>query len=402
MKKILLATTILSMSAGFAAADVAVSGSARMGIVSTDSSSTFSSRVRMTLTGSGTTDGGLAFGGSFGVHDNQGANAGSAGSTFISGAFGKISMGDVASGDAAAVGQLGSVGYTGLGSTNSINYAADGFDGFELFKTKATAASYTNGVLTPASGLTEDFVDAPAGAKVLYTYAANGLSLNVSSAQLTDGGSTAYGVGAAYNTGALTVALGYGNTDVTLNNVATNTTATPSTNVQAVVGLDGFEGSVTDTSVSATYVMGATSVKAIYQQKELDVTRAATVAASATSTAAAVPYTAAASTHTLSATSMGLSVAHKIDALTLKAFTVSTTLDTTLSTTDATVSRNGIGASYDLGGGATFDVGYVNVDTPALSKFTEGTGANAHTIASRGKLSTTSSNSFDVGVNFSF
>jgi hypothetical protein len=143
--------------------------------------------------------------------------------------------------------------------------------------------------------------------------------------------------------------------------------------------------------------MGATSVKAIYQQKELDVTRAATVAATVSSVVT-VPYTAAASTHTLSATSMGMSVAHKIDALTLKAFTVNTTLDTTLSTTDATVSRSGIGASYDLGGGATFDVGYVNVDTPALSAHTASNGA----ITARGKLSTTSYNAFDVGVNFSF
>jgi outer membrane protein OmpU len=366
-----------------------------MGIKSTDSVSTFSSRVRMTLTGSGTTDGGLAFGGSFGVHDNQGANAGSAGSTFISGAFGKISMGDVASGDSAAVGQLGSVGYTGLGSTNSINYAADGFDGFGLTGDLAVAGSWSAYNATYNAGApAKDNVDDAGGAKVLYTYAANGLSLNVSSAQLTDGGASAYGVGAAYTTGALTVALGYGKTDITLNDIKTyvaddNGTATGA--AAAAFQLDGFAGDVTDTSVSATYVMGATSVKAIYQQKELDVTRAATVATTAIGAVAA-------NTHTLSATSMGLSVAHKIDALTLKAFTVSTTLDTTLSTTDATVSRSGIGASYNLGGGATFDAGYVQVDTPALTGGSYASG----TEITRGALSTTSYNAFDVGVNFSF
>jgi outer membrane protein OmpU len=334
----------------------------------------------MTLTGSGTTDGGLAFGGSFGVHDNAGANSGTAGSTFISGAFGKISMGGLDSGDAAAVGQLASVGYTGLGSTNSINYAADGFDGFGLVKSSATV----------------DNVDDAGGAKVLYTYAANGLSLNVSTAQLSNTATdhTAYGVGAAYTTGALTVAVGYGDTDITLGNIQTYVADSDVTTTNAVPGINklgGYTGSVTDTSVSATYVMGATTIKAIYQDKALDVTRAAT---DATLTQGAV----AANTHTLSATSMGLSVAHKMDALTLTAFSVSTAIDTTLASSDATVSRYGVGAAYDLGGGASVKAGWVSVDTPAIAAGTYSSG----TAVTRGAASTTSYNAFDVGVNFSF
>lgn len=389
MKKILLATTILSMSAGFAAAEVAVSGSARMGVVSTDGASTFSSRVRMTLTGSGTTDGGLAFGGSFGVHDTAGANAGTAGSTYISGAFGKIAMGGLDSGDAAAVGQLASVGYTGLGSTNSINYAADGFDGFGLVK-------------STSAGVTSDNVDDAGGAKVLYTYAANGLSLNVSTAQLSNTAAdhTAYGVGAAYTTGALTVALGYGNTDITLGNIQAYTADANGDGTATDAGIElvgGFAGSVTDTSVSATYVMGATTVKAIYQDKALDVTRAASTAIAAAGSVAGVGAIDA-TTNTLSATSMGLSVAHKIDALTLTAFSVSTAIDTTLASTDATVSRYGVGAAYDLGGGATVKAGWVSVDTPAIAAAT----AVANGAVTRGAASTTSYNAFDVGVNFSF
>ena len=137
--------------------------------------------------------------------------------------------------------------------------------------------------------------------------------------------------------------------------------------------------------------MGATTIKAIYQQKELDVTRAATLVSA---TIGAV----AENTHTLSATSMGLSVAHTIDAMTLKAFTVSTSVDTTLSTTDATFVRSGIGASYSLGGGATFEAGYVQIDTPALT----GGSYSSGTAITRGALSTTSSNVFDVGLNFAF
>jgi outer membrane protein OmpU len=381
MKKILLATTILSMSAGFAAADVAVSGSARMGVVATDGASTFSSRIDMTFSGSGTTDSGLAFGAKFDADDAVGAHAGSQGSTYISGAFGKISMGSLDSGDASAVGQLASIGYTGLGYGNSINYSADGTDGFGLFATSTTVDNVADG----------------GGAKVLYTYAANGLSLSVSTAQLSNTAAdhTAYGVGAAYTTGALTLAVGYGSTDVTVGNIKTNTTALGAGTTAAVVALDGFAGSITDTSVSAKYVTGATTIKAIYQVKELDVTRAATTgSATATTT-----YTAVASTHTLSATSMGVSVVQAMDALTLTAYTVSTSVDTTLASTDLTVTRSGIGAAYNLGGGATLTGGYAVYNTPDV--------IGAPTVASlaitsRAALTSVSHNVFDLGVNFSF
>lgn len=75
MKKILVATTILSASAGLAAADVTLSGSARMGIVSgfsdnnaangDESDVVFNSRARVAFTLSGESDSGLSFGASF-------------------------------------------------------------------------------------------------------------------------------------------------------------------------------------------------------------------------------------------------------------------------------------------------------------------------------------------------
>lgn len=367
------------MSAGFAAADVSVSGDGRMGIVSTDGATTFSNRMRIKFSGSGTTDAGLSFGGSFRAADASNAGSGTKGSVFLSGAFGKITMGDVGGGDSESVGQLASVGYTGLGSTNSINYASDGFDGFGLV----------------ASSSTVDNVDDAGGAKVLYTYAANGLSLNVSTAQLSNTATdrTAFGVGAAYTTGALTVAVGYGDTDIKLGNISVYTADDNGTTNGGVAGIEvlgDFDGSVTDTSVSATYVMGTTTIKAIYQDKQLDVTRAASAAIAGVDAFGAI-------TETLSATSMGLSVAHTMDAITLKAFSVSTTVDTSLASTDATVSRYGVGAAYDLGGGAVLNAGWVSVDTPAIAA-----AAVANNAVTRGAASTKTKNVFDVGVNFSF
>jgi len=61
MKNILLATTALVMTTGFAAAEVATTGTARMGIKSTDGIASEEYRMQINLTGSTTTDSGIAF-----------------------------------------------------------------------------------------------------------------------------------------------------------------------------------------------------------------------------------------------------------------------------------------------------------------------------------------------------
>ena len=345
------------MSAGFAAADVSVSGDGRMGIVSSDGVSTLWNRMRIKFSGSGTTDGGLAFGGSFrageaGDADNDEA---SKGSVFISGAFGKMTMGSVDSGDSAVVGQLASVGFTGLGSGNSISYAADG------------------GVLALNSK------DSGASARVLYTYSGNGLTVAASSAQLTDGGNTSYGVGVSYTTGALTLALGTGQVDGTFTDVGRDT------GVAGTVELVDGDVTITDTSVSATYVMGTTTIKAIYQDK------------SATLVGDAVDVDADIDT-SVTATSMGMSVSHAMDAITLTAYTVTTEIDAGDLTDDKpTATRYGIGASYNLGGGASVTAGWAALDT---ATYTADVDAGNTTTAATYTTETT--NKFDLGLNFSF
>ncbi len=127
MKKLLLATSALTLMAGAASAEVALSGSARMGLVyngtlNAGSGETFfSSRVRIVFTASGETDSGLSFGASMRA-DQQGGNNNDAGgdqdgdsngdsTVFISGAFGKLTMGDVGGAADALVGQVSGVGY---------------------------------------------------------------------------------------------------------------------------------------------------------------------------------------------------------------------------------------------------------------------------------------------------
>ena len=477
------------MSAGFAAADVAVSGSARMGIISTNSNSVMDSNVKITFSGSGTTDGGLAFGGKFDSHNSVGASVGTSGSVFISGAFGKISMGDVAGGDAASVGEIDSaVGYTGLGSRGSNSYASDGgaagsLGVFGTLATKATVTSVFSGVAaTPAGNITgtttltftgtsatptgtvattitpaaaaASNITTTAGSKVLYTYTAGGVTLNASSSQLaTNGGQSAYGVGASYTMGALTMGVGFGSSDITIDNVNVVVDAgkigvagTAATGAPIVTGelasgtFNGFKGDAKDTTVSAKYVMGDTTFKLNYQVKSIDVTRAAdtvtlTGAALTDNTLGAVVTvlgydaatgltpTPANDTTTqavlalkdkvqakATATSMGASVSHKIDAMTINAFVSTTEVNLDKLAKSSTRTASGLGVSYDLGGGATIKAGVTNFTTPSLTQTSITQGAHgslgsglyaADTIVA-GSIKQTSSNLYDIGISFSF
>ena len=345
MKKILLATTMLASVAGYAAADVSVSGDARMGVVSAyvsaldKNETTFSSRMRIKFSGSGTTDGGLSFGGSFRAADaSLASDPGTKGSTFISGAFGKISMGDVDGGDEVSVGQIdGAVGYTGLGSGNSIGYVSDG--GFSLDSSFKDETSYS--------------VKNADAAKVLYTYSVGSVTINASTAQLSNNANSqrsSYGIGASYAAGNLTVGLGYGQADLALD----------------VPVIADINGSITDISASAAYTMGATTIKAIYQDKQLDVEDVSA-----------------------SAVSMGVSVKHTIDVIALTAYAISTKFEADMFPGESvSADRYGIGATYDLGGGAVLAAGWVHNEAVKVNGDDE--------IYSQGV------DGFDAGVNFSF
>lgn len=236
MKKVLLATSILAASAGFAAAEVAVSGSARMGLVYDGDDAAFSSRVRIVFTASGETDGGLSFGASMRA-DQDGGNGNDAGDTdsntkmkdatvYISGAFGKLTFGDNDSAANVLVGQVSGVGYTGIGDANEVFYG-----------------SHTD-------------------TSALYEYSTGALSFALSTGQVN---SDEYAVAVKYSTDAFSVALGWEGGDgagadrLYLGGSGTFGAAT----VKAVVA-DYDDGSDTDFALSVDYVTGAATVTAFY------------------------------------------------------------------------------------------------------------------------------------------
>lgn len=187
MKKLLLASTALALSAGVAAAEVKVAGDGRMGIVYDDAAVNewrFDSRLRARFNMSGTTDTGLTFGGWFRAQtavDAASGNMGTGGgNVFISGAFGRLAMGDVAGAVQNAVGDLPGVGLTGLGFNNENTFFQRDFNG-GVFNSGSTNA--------------------------LYTYSMGSFTVAASISQINLGGEV-YGVGVRYSADGLTVGAG--------------------------------------------------------------------------------------------------------------------------------------------------------------------------------------------------
>ena len=310
MKKVLLATSVLAMTAGFASAEVTVSGTARMGVIADfgDADPAFTSRVRIIFTASGETDSGLSFGATV-RNDQTGVGNTENGDSvvYISGAFGKLSMGDVDGAAAAAVGQVDGVGLTGLSDLNEIAYILGNED---------TSA--------------------------LYEYSTGSIGLYFS-AQPNDGNSN-FGVGANYTMGDYKFGIGYENVE---------DGSTPGSGWPDKIGFSPFFGNgATQVVLGADATFGPVTAKVRFARYDED-----NIDAGMDQAALSVTYTA--------------------DALAVTGFY------SNFRGTDATEGYDadfyGVGASYDLGGGATVVGGYSSADYGAGSD-----------------------DAFDLGLSFSF
>ena len=249
MKKVLLASTALVLSAGFAAADVSVGGDGRMGIIGggvDDTATTlvdetelgFTSRIRISFSASGETDAGLAFGGSVRVdnYEDDQATGGTEGSVFIEGTFGKISMGDVSGAPEAAVGDLSGVGLTGLGDYNELTYLSNG--------------------------------DRPA-ARWDYTVADFGIHVSADNPQDDDADASdnAYGIAVTYGMGDISLGLGLESTDAADHIVGGVTAAFGDATVKAVYGTaDDLD--FDQYGLSLDFVTGATTLTGFWITKD--------------------------------------------------------------------------------------------------------------------------------------
>lgn len=184
MKKVLLATTALAFSAGFAAAEVTLSGSANMGVKYMEDRGEGIDDLQLhyeidaDVKASTMTDGGLEFGASFDL-DTESDDASGNPSTnevkdpeiYVKGAFGKVTVGDLDP----ATDDLGmsDLGYDGIGlddvaeagmvwGSHNVAYS-NSFDAFSFKVTAHTVdqgwsayAKYDNGQYNAALGYIEE------------------------------------------------------------------------------------------------------------------------------------------------------------------------------------------------------------------------------------------------------
>ena len=237
MKKVLFGTTALVLSAGVAAADITLNGNGRMGVENVYDSDaggfsddlTFESRIRINFAASGETDGGLSFGGSLASDDS--GDTGTAGSVFIEGSFGKLSMGDVDGAAEQATGDVSGVGFACLGCLNESSYIANG--------------------------------DLP---NALYEYSMGDLAIYASAGQQE--ANDKFAVGASYSFGDFTVGLGYESADNQADDHVIGALSAAFGDATAKV-VYGELGDLTQVRASLDYVMGATTATVFYADDEI-------------------------------------------------------------------------------------------------------------------------------------
>ena len=382
MKQILLASTALVAFAGAAAAEVAISGSGRMGMVydksifnddivivngapkrTSDAGFRFDSRVRVAFTLTQETDSGVTFGGTVRADNASAGNNGKAGSVFLTGAFGKLSMGDVDGAAESAVGNLSGVGYTGLGDFNEAIYLQqgnsdlDGNDQVSEFATPAALYEYTTGAASFYFSLGN-----PGGIGVKTTFF-DTVTFDLTTVKPDDSVTTvkiedlvidqAYGIGAKYSVD--NYSFGFGYESINLSGIVTDCGMDKKCgDVKDTAGPDGLDGNDDDTFAqpsddvvteydntidnwilggSATW--GGFTLKAQYGEG---------------------------SGENLDLTQYGISGDYTFDAFTVTAFWRSVELKNADDTRETESQPFGLGVSYDLGGGASVAAGVVDPD----------------------------------------
>jgi outer membrane protein OmpU len=327
MKNILIATTALVATAGIAHAEVAVSGSAKAGLIYNSEGAShvkLLSKANVAFDATGETDGGLQFGFNTNhIVTNNGTVDNDDTTVFMSGAFGKLSFGAVAEADEVA--GLSDIGWDGL----DVDDVAEAVVGDEL------------GDLTGVS----------IGHNVNYTYATGPVSFSLSTKLDTSHAAnttTSSAIGMKYSFGTGYVGLGYGDHNFK--------------GTSAVAAIDKARV----LSVFAGMNVNNIKVSALYSDANFKDAAGVKTGANA----------------------YGINAAYTMDALTLSFGASKANFDAAVGVADQ--SAYGIGAAYDLGGGATVSGGIARVKSVGDE--------NQGTIALKSDTETRA----DFGVSFSF
>lgn len=345
MKKILMTSgAALLLSAGYAAADtISFAGDGRMGVVydknADENNFRIDSRVRGYFFFDAETDTGLAFGGRLRIQDAAVTGGGGTASGFnhvyVESDFGRLMVGDVGSAAQSAVGDLSGVGFTGHNFRNETDFLQRNFNG-GFFGTQSN--------------------------KALYSYDLDAFSIYASTGPI-DGAADVYSVGASYDAGMFAVGAGFEYADGPAFFEDETTTFT-------VIDEDGEEReferteSVAQFNGTATHLTG--SVEANLEQFSVK----GTVGYAGSDLGTYLEG------ENLNKWQAGLGASSSFDQISVTAY----------GRQDFFKDRHfGVGASYDLGGGARLDAGIEHT----RYNMTTARGDDSDTFA-------------DLGVNMSF
>jgi hypothetical protein len=206
MKKVLLATTILGMTSGFAAAEIAFTGEATAGFASIEGADydTYTS-FELSVAASGETDSGLAFGASTSFisgttldFDDDGSSALDANAS----SFGEDNDGTMGNPEVFVSGEFGKV-----------SFSIDGFDDYHDDDFEDHDVEYTGTFGDFSVGVRTDITGGTSSLQLGYTVAGTELGANF------DESTEAWDISAERAFGAVTVGLGLDNDEVTTLNL---------------------------------------------------------------------------------------------------------------------------------------------------------------------------------------
>ena len=257
-------------------------------------------RVRISFAGSGETDGGLTYG--FSARADQ-SNS-SAGTQYISGAFGKIAMGDLEGADEQMVGNLAGVGSSGAGSHQEFAYqSTDHNIGYSVSMAGVSFAATT---------------DLVRGADSTKT-----------------GSNSSMGIKWSGDMGGTTVGVALGTSKI---------------------------GTKTENSMSVGVAMGGLSIRAVSHTND-NGSLVASIAATASTGTGVTHVGDTAEVANSDTDTTGLSISYAMDAMSVTAFTRT---ESTSGVADKDYS--GVGFTYNLGG-ATLKAGFVDADNISVMDF---------------------------------
>jgi outer membrane protein OmpU len=278
-----------------------IDATVKTAVAAKSDTTTAENRVRISFAGSGETDGGLTYG--FSARADQ-SNSSNGGSQYISGAFGKVSMGDLDGADEQMAGNLAGVGFTGAGSYQNFAYQSASHN-----------LSYSISMAGVSFAASTDLVRGADSTKT--------------------GSNSAMGIKWSGDVGGATVGIGLGQSKV---------------------------GTLSEDSISASVSMGGLTIKAVSHSNDNGPSVASTAAS--LSSASGVAHTAAvADVANYDTDTTGLSISYAMDSLTVTAFTRT---EETQGVADKDYS--GVGFAYNMGG-ATLKAGFVDNNNISVMDF---------------------------------